>query len=269
MIRRFNYTGRRRIRREDVRILVRYDDGNQPVFSASLSLDRYKLPGDARVFLEAHRLTSFKRFSWGTVKQLTPDQDRSLAEFGAADGVLFRVKVVEPSEEANGRPARVLVLADQLRPQRFDEAPQQSFSLLEIIPSEIGEVWKVDFPEDGGEPVLLVNQNLVKRHHELVRSDEFVSLVLPQVLRTVLTEILVNRGVDPSEAGDDWHSLWPQFARTLPGVGDAPCPIDGEDGKLENSDELEEWIKTAVEAFARKCRISQKFHDWWRDGESA
>lgn len=266
MIRRFNYTGRRRIRREDARVSMRSDDSGLPIFSANLSLDRYKLPGDARIFVEAYRLTSFMRFPWGTVKQPTPAEDRTLTEFGAGDGVLFRVKVVEPTDEVNRRPARVLALADQLRPQRLEETLRQSFSLLEVVPCELNEVWRIHFPEDGGEPVLLVNQCLVERHHELVRSEQFVSLVLPQIVRTILTQIMVVEGVDPTEDGDDWRSLWHRFARTLPGVGDSPRPANGEGSKPENADELEEWIDTAVAAFARKCRIDQRFHDWWSDG---
>ena len=269
MIRRFNYTGRRRIRREDVRIAVRSDDSGLPIFSANLSLDRYKLPGEAHIVLEAYRsMTSYMRFPWGTVRQPVPHQNRRLSDFGTADGVLFRVKVVESPDQTNGRPPRVLALADQLRPQRFDEEQGQSLSLIDVVPSEINEIWRVDFPEDGGEPVLQVNQHLVERHHELVRTEEFISLVLPQVLRIVLTQILVIEKVDPYEDRDDWRSLWHRFARTLPGVGDAPHPAKGEGDTPENVDELEVWISNTVDAFARKFHIDQRFNDWWSNEEN-
>lgn len=209
------------------------------------------------------------RFPWGTVKQPVPHQDGTLTDFTTADGVLFRVKVVESPNQGNDRPPRVLALADQLRPQRFDEDQRQSLSLIDVVPSEIGEVWRVDFPEDGGEPVLQVNRYLVERHHELVRGDQFISLVLPEVLRIVLTRVLVIENVDPSEEGDDWRSLWHRFVRALPGVGDAPHPVKGESDSPENVDELEAWIDNAVDAFARKYRIDQRFNDWWSIEENA
>ena len=267
MIRRFNYTRRRRIRRQDVRVSVRSNGDTLPIFSADLSLDRYSLPGEARVFVEAYRQTSFMRFPWGRVGQLAPAVDRTLTEFGTADGVLFRVKIVEPLDNGNGRPARLLALANQISPKRLDQARLQSLSLLAVTLADLEEVWRVDFSPDGGEPTLQVNQRLVRSHHALVRSQEFVSLALPQVFRAILTQVLMIDRFDAIEDEADWHSLWLRFSQTLPGVGEAPQPACGDRGELENADELERWIDDAVAAFARKFRVDRRFSDWWSDGE--
>ena len=66
-IRRINSTGRRKILREDARIFVRPDSDGMLSFDAKLNLTGYDLPDDARVFVEAYRLTSLMRFPHGTV----------------------------------------------------------------------------------------------------------------------------------------------------------------------------------------------------------
>src|SRR5258708_5063469 len=93
MIRRFNYTDRLRIRRSDIRIVLREKDG-QLEFDADLrSLAEYDLPPDSFVFVEAYRQTNWMRFDFGQLGAISPDANRVLSQFDSADGILFRVKV--------------------------------------------------------------------------------------------------------------------------------------------------------------------------------
>ena len=65
MIRRFNYTDRLRIRRSDVRIVLR-DENGKLEFDADLrALADYDLPPDSLVFIEAYRQTNWMRFPFG------------------------------------------------------------------------------------------------------------------------------------------------------------------------------------------------------------
>lgn len=263
MIRRFNYTGRRRIRQEDVMVSLRPGADGVPIFSAQLSLERYRLPDDALVFVEASRLASFMRFAWGRVRQLTPPSDRALTEFGTAEGVKFRVKVVEAIDGNGGRPARLLSLAEQIRPH-LQEAPQRPLSLLDVVPFDLqDEVWKVEFAEDD-EPKLQINRRFVVSPSQLARDDHFVSLILPQVLRTILTRILIVDRFDVTDDLADWRAQWLRFSKTLPGIGDDPPHVGLDDGKDVL---LEEWIDDAVQAFARKFHIGRRFNNWWNEGE--
>lgn len=271
MIRRFNYTGRRRIRHEDALITVRPGADGMPVFSAHLSLERYRLPADALVFVEAKRVASFMRFPWGRVRQLVPSPQRTLSEFATADGLKFRVKVVEAMETNSGRPARLLALADQIRPE-FLESPQRPLSLLDIVPADLQEeVWKVEFADD--EPKLQINRRLVSSPSQLARDEHFVSLVLPQVLRVILSRILIfdrfDSGSDTADDLADWRAKWLQFSKTLPGIEDPPSIECDAGGRLENEDDLERWIDDAVRAFARKFHIDRQFTNWWNEGEAA
>ena len=62
MNRRFNYTGRIRIRRKDLTICLREQDGILS-FDADLSaLVDYELPPESFVFVEAYRQTNWMRF---------------------------------------------------------------------------------------------------------------------------------------------------------------------------------------------------------------
>ena len=107
-IRRLNYTGRKRIKREDVSILLH---DNPAMFDADLTrLAEYALPKDAFVFVEARLQTRWMRFKYGTVGAITPDPDRRLTEFDSAEGIRFSVKVTATSDKAG----KLLAEADRI-----------------------------------------------------------------------------------------------------------------------------------------------------------
>src|SRR3989442_1117841 len=93
MIRRINYTGRRRISRDDVKIVLYESNGSPAKFDAKLELASYGLPDDAIIFVEAYRQTFLMRFNFGTVSKIEQPSDHFLAEFESPEGILFRVKV--------------------------------------------------------------------------------------------------------------------------------------------------------------------------------
>lgn len=253
MIKRLNYTGRRRIRRDDVAIQVRDGVAEVPTFNATLSLGRYRLPAGARVFVEAYRQTSWQRFDLGTVGELRQPEDRRLSAFGSVEGVFFRVKIVEAAESGeDGRPARILRHADRIRPRIQEDAQRKS-----LLPLDSGdfrdEVWRLEFDETGP-PVLKVSHYLVRDWRSLPVTREFRTLALPSILRSILTRILlIDEHRDPEDTSD-WRTQWLRFALALPGVSGPP---------LADSD-VEQWIDEAVGAFSRHKQIAQKFQEWWR-----
>ena len=106
---RLNFTGRRRIAQDHVKISVAATDG-QNGFSARMHLESYGFPDTAAVIVEAYRQLELSRFEFGTVARLIPPPNRRLGEFGTLDGVRFRVKVVS-SDEPRGR---LLGVADKI-----------------------------------------------------------------------------------------------------------------------------------------------------------
>lgn len=252
MIKRLNYTGRRRIRREDVIIQVTNEGTSVPTFSAQLSLGRYRLPASARVFVEAYRQTSWQRFDLGTVGEPRLPDDRRLSAFGSVEGVFFRVKIVEAGEPgSDGRPARILGHADRLRPRVLDEVERTS--LLPLDPGDFrDEVWRLEFDETGP-PVLKVSRHLVPDWRCLPGTREFTALALPGIFRSILTRILlVDQHLDLEDVSD-WRTQWLRFALGLPGVAGLPA----------NDGDAEQWIDDTVGAFSRHARIADRFREWW------
>src|SRR5690606_21482927 len=161
----------------------------------------------------------------------------------SAEGVKFRVKIVEPSsDDHDARPARILSQADRIRPRASDHRRARS-----LLPLDAGdfrdEVWRLEIDETGG-PLLKISRHLAPNYRDLAESREFATLALPAILRAILTRIIVIDQQVVNEDSSDWRWLWIRLATSLPGVS-TPPPADGRP-------EQEEWIENAVAAFCRR-----------------
>ena len=248
---RLNFTGRRRIAQDHVKISVSAADG-QNSFSARMNLESYGFPDNAAVIVEAYRQLELSRFEFGTVTRPIPPPNCRLGDFGTLDGVRFRVKVV-----SNDQPrGRLLGVADLIAAsdQAIDKV--RRIPLINVKGHDLGrEIWKVDFTD---EPILLINYRFADKH-ALVRSGIFQSLVLPQVLRSILTRILLIDQYRYFEDEDDWAARWLRFASSFPGVGGVP---DEGDTEMDS-----EWIDSAVSAFCQWRGTDRLFKEFWRDSE--
>ena len=88
MIRKFNYTGRKKIKRSNVRIDLTRDDGGRRFFNIGLQFDDLELPPDAKVYVEAYHRFGYQRYDFGTVGQLVIPADRCLTGFSASASAL-------------------------------------------------------------------------------------------------------------------------------------------------------------------------------------
>ena len=66
MIRRLNYTGRRKIPRENIHITLFRNNGVDE-FDAVIRLADLELPDSARLFVEAYHKSDWMRFDYGTL----------------------------------------------------------------------------------------------------------------------------------------------------------------------------------------------------------
>lgn len=250
MIRRLNYTGRVKIRREDVLVQVSSSEDGVSI-SANLTLADYDFPADASVSLEAYRQTTWMRFPYGTVGdiQAPPLEKRRLAEFEAPDGVLFRLKITQ----AGAKPI-LLGVADRIPAgSPSDEADREP--LLPVFPSQLGdEIWQLDTSD---EPRLLVNKSAVSDWRQLAISPIFVALVYPEALRQILHYILISEQHRDVDDEFDWRSKWLRFSTLLPGV-------DRELPDKDNEESTRQWIADAVSAFSKKLTLAHKFADAWQ-----
>jgi hypothetical protein len=256
--RRLNYTKRQRLKREHLTITVHQPrETDPPVMSAAVDLTSYSLPADASVLIEAYRHTAWQRFEFGTVGAIQAPEDRTLRDFGAGEGLQFRVKVVEPLSHGSTA-ARILAQADGIKPNQ--DGPRRSLLPLDPDPTLTNEVWRLEIDENDG-PLIKVSTHLVRDRHALARSPGFLSLVLPEVFRRVLTWALED-GLPGDEEWDTPRGLWIRFGCGLLGQTEPPEDLDDRD---EGADARDAWIEQAVNRFCRGNHIDRLFGGWWRD----
>lgn len=240
----FNYTGRRKIDRKDVSVVLREDRGDW-VFDADLRLAEYRFPRNAEVWIEAHRQNLWMQFPWGTVSAIHPPQNRRLTEFDVPDGILFRVRVVQPPGQEHHK---LLGEADGILFIKVGESNAERRPLLEPVPDALDQLlWKLDIESDP--PRLLVNRDARPTWKEMARTPHFIALVYPEVLRQLLSYVLItDQWIDDDEE-TGWQSDWIRFAKLLGGLASPPPPADREGRQT--------WIDEAVSAFARRHQLKQ------------
>lgn len=254
--RKLNFTNRRRIRREHVDITIQQTaESDPPRISATLDLAEYSLPSDADVFVEAYRHSTWQRFVYGTAGAVQAPEDTILHDFGAAEGVQFRVKVVEPASRGVTA-ARILAQADGIKPNQ--DGPRHSLLPLDPDPSLRDEVWRLDIDENDG-PLVKVSTNLVRDRNALARSPAFLALALPEALRRIL-EWAVADGLPGDDEWDTPRGRWIRFTCGLLGQSEPPQHLDD---RNEGEDARAQWIDDAIIQFCRANKIGSAFNTWW------
>ena len=237
MIRHFNHTGRVRILREHVDLSLRPGRGAEPrVFNLNLMLGGYRFEPDARIRVEAAVSNVAQRWDFGTVARFAPPPDHERRMTEVPPTARFRIVVVK-----NDDSGMLLGAADGITPT------MDSSSLLPVQESDdIGdEVWRLDF-SGVGEPLLLLNAD-VDNISAVVRSDAtFRSLVMPEVLRSILLRAVVVEQQDPDDDQSQWN-LWFETARALLPKRDVPNLSAGDASSADAVD----WIDEVVRAFAQ------------------
>lgn len=242
MISRINRTGRKRIHKQDINLSLRASKpGEAPVFDLELRLANYRFPENARVRVEAWRSNASQRWGYGTVSRLVPppDDERRLTEVPA--GARFRVFVV--AADGSGK---LLGHAPNLK------AVQPLHSRLPLEESDLlgDQVWRVDFDGEDGNPVLLVNGAIPGISDVVRRDPAFRALVMPEVLRAILTRMTLIDHADPQDPEGPWAD-WFEIARRYLPDKEPPLPPAGPVQSTDN-DSAREWIDEVVGAMAAK-----------------
>jgi hypothetical protein len=232
-----------------VQIVLNTPSEGPPTFEAKLKLKDYKLPEDALVFVEAYRQTQWMRFPFGKVGSLLPPPDRRLTAFDSPDGILFRVRVTS----STGHQGVMLAEADKVPVRKAEDEDDNRLPILPVRPAELGsQVWRLDFSDA---PVLLINK-ASGDWRAVTNSPVFRSLACPSALREILTRILFLEDYPDLEDREDWKTRWLLFAAGIPGSAELPPEDD--------KDRFEDWIETAVEAFAARQHFFDQFLTFWQ-----
>jgi len=243
MKRRFNYTGRYRIPREKISIMLNRDGGSVRSFTVTLDLNGMNLPPDAKVYIDTYHRTEYKRFDFGTAGNITPPPSASLFGLAYTENLKFRILVVDKSSHQHGL---ILAHTDRLSPISEEERKP----ILPVEFRDLGQqIYRVDFAGDEDSPVLIINDRIPNIENISKSDPQFIIYVYPAVIREILTHMIFVDGVDsPADPAIDWHKDWLDFSRTiLPGEGH-PGILDPKDENFE-TESAKNWIDKVVEEF--------------------
>jgi hypothetical protein len=248
-VRRLNFTGRKRISKEHVELVVQTRDGYHELH-VGFDLSDYGFPSTATVHLEAFKRARLQRFDYGSLSSFIAPSDMKLTSFSSPEGLKFRLKVVD-GDKYKGR---ILGESDNLHAVNAEAANGTEEALLPVEPShELGsEVFRLDFSSD--EAHLLVNADLVD-WRAVVRDPVFVCLVYPNILRQVLFHIVHVEGYRYYDEPTDWKSQWLVYTRDL--LKARPAPENDE------LDDVSMWVDDCVSAFCAKHRILGSYSKCW------
>lgn len=245
MIRKFNYTGRKKIKRSNARIDLLRDQEGRRYFNIRFQPDNLNLPDNAHIYVEAYHRSGYQRFNFGTVGKFIRPPDRRLNRFSDKIIPLFRVKIVDRTSSHG----RILASVDKIRPESIDKAPAGSQSLLYVEYDDLGDViWQLDL--DGDWPVLKLNLRIEEISLIASSDNRFQPLVYPEIFRQILHRILVEDEHTDPDCDDDWPSMWLRLACSLPGMTLPP---------QLNKAEQQIWIDKALDAFSSNAKMLEIF----------
>lgn len=255
MIKRVNFTWRRRIPRDRVQIEV--FDGTPRTFNASINLNELSLPPQAAVFLEAMCAgsTVVERFSCGEVGSLEAIQNCPLVEV-EGENVFFTLKVVDRSV----RFGSILGVAENIRPERAGKQTATGRrGILPIEPKDLGEeLWRLEFGEH--DVFLFVNKDVPGLVDDARSSPLFYAVVYPEVVRRVLTRA-IEENVEIDDEDDRWPVMWLKFGTSMhPNREQPPKEEDGEE-------EQQAWVEDVVKAFCESHAMKSKYQSAIPAGE--
>jgi len=239
---RLNYTNRIKLNKAQVGFTISRPEGGLPL-RAHISLQLPTgLPPTSRVFVEASRSSppGRMRFDLGSIESPVIPPYLELADFDTDALPLFRLKVTSPVE-GDGR---ILAEAHHIHPLDPSEPPETKRGiLLTQWRDNDGLVWDLDLKDDRG-PILYID-HAADPNRDLPRRTEFRALVYPEIIRRVLTAVVVD---DPDEMDDPerWPSQWVRFPRHVFGFSDPLPPTDDEDARRD-------WVDSAVRWCSRKA----------------
>jgi len=249
-MKRFNYTGRKKILKQDIRIRLHGDFNEPPVVDFQVDLEGYDFQLDAEVFLEAWDVTRFMRFKVGKVSGSIRKNNIELYDFDDAENLSFNIKVVDINSGGV-----LLGIAEKVMPNDKDNLPDKNYkSILPVASTDLssyGVLWRVEWHDENA--VLQVESELGNRE-QVVRSNIFRAFIYPAAMRQILMKILSDGWDDQLEDPDDLSTRWLRFAEQL-----------GAERPVPDSDN-EEWLDTAIRLFMNKMDIREKIIDEFSEG---
>ena len=209
MLKRLNYTGRRKLEAHRVVFALAAEGAGGEGCTARFDFDGLDLPADASVVVQVHRAfdTEVVRSDLGAPGALRRGVD--LGGFRAEDKLFFDVLVADPSSR------RLLAVRRGVRPGEPDEGGRLPLFAVEV--RDLGpEPWKTEVDADGAK--LVLNASWPNAMERIRTAGEFQSLVLGAAFRQVLLRLWAEDVQAEDEPDPDgWQAKWLAFATPLAG----------------------------------------------------
>lgn len=241
MIRKLNFTGRKRIEQDDLSIKTEKDKKRFEISLKNLDEFRKKYglsqSNETKIYVEVNnRWSELKQFEFNP-----PSQVFSLEDFEDIDTIKFRIIVVD---EKN----KIIASAERIKPT----LGEQRESILDTKFEDLGNrIWKLEFEsgEEGG-PLLYINERIPAN---LAKNDpSFIVYVYPFVLKEILYYMCFLDNFNIEEPEEEWHEEWIKFIQFIyPQAIDKAKEYNWRD-KEENKEEKLQWIDEIVNKFCEK-----------------
>jgi len=172
MIRKYNYTSRKKISSKDIEISLTTERGKTYFDIIIEPLDSSDLGSDAKLVLEAFDRGSYQRYDCGSISFPTlPDPEkRVLTEIQEAEMVTFRLRAIDFSEDIG----KIIATTANIRVWAEEVDESRKSSLLPVRRENIGNsVWEMNFDvADDGFPELIISDRFAKEMvTEMLRTD--------------------------------------------------------------------------------------------------
>jgi hypothetical protein len=242
MIRRFNYTSRRRLPLERIAVELR-PGPDAASFDARIDLGDLDLPSEAKVFVEAYYKASYQRFDFGKVAAVSAPASRLLNEIDRGTTVLFRVKVVDATDSLG----RIVAELDDIGGKDSQAGEAGRECILPVNFRDLGqEMWRLNLEDTS--PVLEVSR--FPGAEAFVKNDPlFRGLVLPEAVRQILQSIVSNDEWEGVEEAGGWQGNWIRF---IGSYTNEPPPAAGSEARSR-----EDWIDHAVRSFCERLQFRE------------
>ena len=261
MIRKYNYTGKVNFNRNVIEVKLQDDNKNFEVKLNNDDLKKNKFPSESSIILEVYNRYKNKRFSLGTIGKPHITTRFSLDEFSGYDKKTLRLRLKIIAADNSGL---LLGKIQNLKFVNHENCESGSISILPLKREDLDKmIWDLDTNEENDvylvENINLTNSNFIQDF------NRFGSLVFPEIVRRILTDILIIDHAKWENASDTtyWQVKWLLFAKTL-----NEKEIPKEAGPDENKEQKKEWILECVNSFTNQLELVDKINDFFEDKES-
>jgi hypothetical protein len=235
MKKKINYTGRKKIKKQDFAVTINRKDTVAVDFNVSFKLKDYAFPDNAKVFVEAFRHNELKRFDFGTVQDIKKI-DTDISELSRKDTLLFNLKIVDDQNDKG----KIIGYIKSVKP--IDEGYDRS-SILDVEFCEFSDnlIWKIAYDEGG--PILQINTKITNIQYLITDHPFFFFNVYPAVIKEIMYQI---KYIDNAEIEDneyEWHDSWIKMAEKY---------SNRKYNKNIDSDDYDSFIEEFVAGFANK-----------------